>query len=50
MYNLIYVSFNLLDVKVKNELDSLWDVDKMIIKLDMIQKLRNFLLILVVSM
>jgi len=31
MYNLIYVNFNLVEVKVENELDSLWDVDKMII-------------------
>ena len=27
MYDLIYVSFNLLEVKVGNELSSLWDVD-----------------------
>ena len=38
MYDLIYVSFNLVEVKVENELDSLWDVDKMIINLDTIQK------------
>lgn len=31
MYNLIYVNFNLVEVKVENKLDSLWDVDKMII-------------------
>ncbi len=27
MYNLIYVSFNLVEVEAENELSSLWDVD-----------------------